>query len=192
MLETGSDALLALMQELKNGVCGGVQVKLGKLNQLMLTVALQRIDFITDIELFCPPVKNARLRCYYLVSQPEKNWRLGHTQEFQMECETNLNLLLQYLRSSENIYEQIELLQTLSRLQGLEFNTGYAGANHQVTVADLLDEVYNKAGDLGLWAVVRRAAGLRQMLDIGLSDAVTSLLVQGKQIAVGRAYSQAS
>lgn len=192
MLETGSDALLALIQELKNGVCGGVTVKLGKLNQLMLTAAIQRIDFITDIELFCPPVKNARLRCYYLVSQPEKNWRLGHTQEFQMECETNLDLLLSYLRSSENIYEQIELLQTLSRLKGLDFDTGYGEDGYSVTVGDLLDEVYTKAGYLGLWAVVRRAAGLRQMVDIGLSDAVTSILVRGKQIAVGRAYSEAS
>ncbi|MBE9058555.1 glycoside hydrolase family 15 protein [Sphaerospermopsis sp. LEGE 08334] len=192
MLETGSEALLALMQELKNGVCGGVQVKLGKLNQLMLTAAIQRIDFITDIELFCPPVKNARLRCYYLVSQPEKNWRLGHTQEFQMECETNLHLLLSYLRSSENIYEQIELLQTLNRLKGLDFDTGYGEDGYSVTVGDLLDEVYTKAGYLGLWAVVRRAAGLRQMVDIGLSDAVTSILVRGKQIAVGRAYSEAS
>ncbi|MBC5794539.1 glycoside hydrolase family 15 protein [Sphaerospermopsis sp. LEGE 00249] len=192
MLETGSEALLALMQELKNGVCGGVQVKLGKLNQLMLTAAIQRIDFITDIELFCPPVKNARLRCYYLVSQPEKNWRLGHTQEFQMECETNLDLLLSYLRSSENIYEQIELLQTLNRLKGLDFDTGYGEDGYSVTVGDLLDEVYTKAGYLGLWAVVRRAAGLRQMVDIGLSDAVTSILVRGKQIAVGRAYSEAS
>ncbi|QYX33676.1 glycoside hydrolase family 15 protein [Sphaerospermopsis torques-reginae] len=192
MLETGSDALLALIQELKNGVCGGVTVKLGKLNQLMLTAAIQRIDFITDIELFCPPVKNARLRCYYLVSQPEKNWRLGHTQEFQMECETNLDLLLSYLRSSENIYEQIELLQTLNRLKGLDFDTGYGEDGYSVTVGDLLDEVYTKAGYLGLWAVVRRAAGLRQMVDIGLSDAVTSILVRGKQIAVGRAYSEAS
>jgi phosphorylase kinase alpha/beta subunit len=169
-----------------------VQVKLGKLNQLMLTAAIQRIDFITDIELFCPPVKNARLRCYYLVSQPEKNWRLGHTQEFQMECETNLDLLLSYLRSSENIYEQIELLQTLNRLKGLDFDTGYGEDGYSVTVGDLLDEVYTKAGYLGLWAVVRRAAGLRQMVDIGLSDAVTSILVRGKQIAVGRAYSEAS
>jgi len=51
----------------------------------------------------------------------------------------------------------------LTRLQGLEFDTGYAGPNHPVTVADLLDEVYTKAGDLGLWVVVRRAAGLRQI-----------------------------
>jgi phosphorylase kinase alpha/beta subunit len=192
MLEIGSQALLELMQELKDGICNGVQVKLGRLNQLMLTAAIQRIDFLPDADFSQSPVKNTRLRCYYLAYHPERNWRLGHTQEFQMECETNLGLLLTHLRTSENIYEQIELLQTLSRLQGLEFDTGYGGPKHPITVADLVDEVYTKAGDLGIWAVVRRAAGLRQMVDIGLSDAVTSILIQGKQIAVGRAYSEAS
>ncbi|MDF5709275.1 MAG: glycoside hydrolase family 15 protein [Nostoc sp. S4] len=192
MLEIGSQVLLELMQELKDGICNGVRVKLGRLNQLMLTAGIQRIDFLEDAEFSLSPVKNAGLRCYYLGYHPEKNWRLGHTQEFQMEYETNLGLLLSYLRSSENLYEQIELLQTLTRLQGIEFDTGYGGPGYAVTVADLLDEVYTKAGDLGIWAVVRRAAGLRQMVDISLSDAVTSILVQGKQIAVGKAYSEAS
>ncbi|MBX9254308.1 glycoside hydrolase family 15 protein [Desmonostoc muscorum CCALA 125] len=192
MLEIGSEALLELMQELKDGICNGVRVKLGRLNQLMLTAGIQRIDFLQDAEFSLSPVKNAGLRCYFLAYHPEKNWRLGHTQEFQMECETNLGLLLSYLRSSENLYEQIELLQTLTRLQGMDFDTGYGGPGYAVTVGDLLDEVYTKAGDLGIWAVVRRAAGLRQMVDISLSDAVTSILVQGKQIAVGKAYSEAS
>lgn len=192
MLEIGSEALLELMQELKDGVCNGVRVKLGRLNQLMLTAGIQRIDFLQDEEFTQSPMKNAGTRCYYLTYHPDKNWSLGHTQEFQMECETNFGLLLSHLRSSENIYEQIELLQTLTRLEGLTFDTGYGGPKHPVTVGDLLDEVYTKAGDLGIWAVVRRAAGLRKMVDIGLSDAVTSILVQGKQIAVGRAYSEAS
>jgi phosphorylase kinase alpha/beta subunit len=109
-----------------------------------------------------------------------------------MERETNLRLLLSQLRHSENLYEQIELLQTLNRLQGLEFDTGFGRDGQQVTVADLLDEVYTKAGNLGIWAVVRRAAGLRQMVDIGLSDQVTRMLVRGKQIAVGKSYSEAS
>lgn len=192
MLEIGSDALLELMQELKNGVCNGVRVKLGRLNQLMLTAAIQRIDFLRDDEFSLPAVKNAGLHCYYLAYHPGKNWQLGHTQEFQMECETNLGFLLSALRASENIYEQIELLQTLTRLQGLDFDTGFGGPKAVVTVDNLLDEVYTKAGDLGLWAIVRRVAGLRQMVDIGLSDAVTSILVRGKQISVGRAYSEDS
>ncbi|GAX34719.1 glycoside hydrolase family 15 protein [Nodularia sp. NIES-3585] len=192
MLEIGSEALLELMQELKDGVCNGVQVKLGRLNQLMLTAKMQRIDFLQDADFSQSPMQNAGLRCYYLANHPGGNWRLGHTQEFQMECETNLGLLLSSLRSSENIYEQIELLQTLIRLQGLNFDTGFGGPQRPVTADDLLDEVYTKAGDLGIWAVVRRAAGLRQMVDISLSDTVTSILVRGKQIAVGRAYSQSS
>ncbi|QLE56472.1 glycoside hydrolase family 15 protein [Nostoc sp. TCL26-01] len=192
MLDTGSQALLELMQELKEGVCNGVQVKLGKLNQLMLTGAMQRIDFIQNVEFSQQPVQNAAKRCYYLADHPDQNWRLGHTQEFQMEYETNLDLLLSSLHASANIYEQIELLQTLTRLQGLDFDTGFGGADAVVTVDDLLDEVYTKAGELGLWGVVRRAAGLRHMVDIGLSDTVTSILVRGKQIAVGRAYSEAS
>ena len=193
MLETGSEALLALIQELKDGVCNGVRVKLGRLNQLMLTAGTQRIDFLQeDFEFSQSSVKDAALRCSYLIYNPDKNWTLKHTQEFQMECETNLKFLLSSLRSSENLYEQIELLQTLIRLEGLEFDTGFGGPGRPVTVADLLDEVYTKAGASGIWAVVRRAAGLRQMSDIGLSDVVTSIVVRGKQIAVGKAYSEAS
>jgi phosphorylase kinase alpha/beta subunit len=56
----------------------------------------------------------------------------------------------------------------------------------------LLDEVYSKASQLHLWAVIRRSAGLLNKVDIGLSDAVTDIVVRGKQIAVGKAYSEAS
>ncbi|NWF60016.1 MAG: glycosyl hydrolase family 15 [Fischerella sp.] len=192
MLETGSEALLNLMQELKDGVCNGVQVKLGRLNQLLLTAAIERLDFLPEFEFSLSSVKDAKPRCAYLAFHPDKNWPLKHTQEFQVECETNLGLLLGYLRSSENIYEQIELLQTLTRLQGLEFDTGFGGPNNPVTVENLLDEVYTKAAELGIWAVVRRAAGLQQMAYIALSDVVTSIVVRGKQIAVGKAYSEAS
>jgi len=192
MLETGSEALLALMQELKDGMSNGVQVKLGRLNQLMLTAGTERVDFLHDFEFSQSPVKDAAPRQYYLACNPEKNWPLNHTQEFLLECETQLGLLLTQLRDSENLYEQIELLQTLTRLRGLEFGTGFGGSRQLVAVADLIDEVYTKAGNLGIWAVVRRAAGLRQMVDIGLSDAVTSILVRQKQIAVGKSYSEAS
>ena len=44
-----------------------------------------------------------------------------------MERETNPELLLDRLRGSHNLYEQIELLQTLKRLQGIEFDTGFGG-----------------------------------------------------------------
>ncbi len=192
MLETGSEALLALMQELQNGLCNGVRVKLGRLNQLMLTSGTERINFLHNFKFAAEAVKDAAPHCYYLAYHPDKNWQLGYTQAFQVECETNLEFLLANLHASENLYEQIELLQTLTRLQGLEFEINFEDSKRSVLVADLLDEVYTKAGELSLWGVVRRAAALRQMVDISLSDTVMSILVRGKQIAVGRSYSEAS
>jgi phosphorylase kinase alpha/beta subunit len=187
--------LLELIQELKDGCCNGVRVKLGRLNQLMLTAGTERIDFLHEFEFTHSPVKDAAPRQYYLTSHPKKNGPLGHTQEFLLECETNLKLLLDSLRESQNLYEQIELLRTLRRLRGLDFDTGFGGPGVPVTVADLLNEVYIKAGlesPSPYWAVVRQAAGLLNKVDISLSDAVTEILVRGKQITVGKAYSEAS
>ena len=137
MLETGSEALLALMQELKKGFCNDVHVKLGRLQQLMLTAKTERIDFLHDFEFSHSSVKDATSKRYYLACNPEKTGSLGHTQEFQLECETNLWFLLDHLRNSENLYEQIELLQTLQRLRGVQFDTGFGEPGQQVTVADL-------------------------------------------------------
>ena len=187
--------LLELFQELKDGLCNGVRVKLGRLNQLMLTAGSEHIDFLHEFKFTQSAVKDAILRQYYLTSRPGKHGPLSHTQEFLLECETNLGLLLDSLRGSDNLYEQIELLRTLKRLRGSDFDTGFGGPGVRVTVADLLNEVYIKAATewaSPYWAVVRQAAGLLNKVDINLSDAVTEILVRGKQITVGRAYSEAS
>ncbi|WP_293339769.1 glycoside hydrolase family 15 protein [Microcoleus sp. CAWBG58] len=196
MLETGREALLELMKELRNGHSENTPVKLGNLNQLMLTASTERIDFMHDFEFTESPVTGAIETRNYLGYNPEKTWPLGHTQEFKLECETNTKLLLASLRGSENLYEQIELLHTLIRLKGLNFDTGFGGAEATVKVVDLLNEVYTKAGESSQskipWAVIRHAAGLLDKVDISLSDAVTDILVRQKQIAVGKAYSEDS
>jgi phosphorylase kinase alpha/beta subunit len=192
MLETGSEALLNLMQELKDGFFNGVRVKLGRLNQLILTACLERVDYLPEALFSRLSNTDGALRNYYLGYSPEKSDRLGHIQEFQMEYQRDSESLLSALRSSENIYEQIELLQSLTKLKGLHFDTGFGGHGNPVTVENLLDEVYTKAAGLCIWGIVRRAAGLQQMAYNGLSDIVTSLLVRGKQISVGKAYTEAS
>jgi phosphorylase kinase alpha/beta subunit len=201
MLDSGTEALLNLMQELKAGECAGVPIKLGRINELMLTAGCERIDFLHDFEFTTESVKDAAPRCSYLSYNPDKTWPLSHTQEFALEYESDLKLLLKSLRDSQNLYEQIELLHTLVRLKGLNFDTGFGGPNQPITVADLLNEVYFKASQSGqahtknpalYWAVIRHAAGLLNKVDIGLSDAVTDILVRQKQIAVGKSYTESS
>ncbi len=184
--------LLALLQEFKVGTCNGVQVKLGQLNQLMLTSNIERFDFLHNFEFTQAALQNTRPDCRYLAFNPRRSQPLSVTEEFQLESATNIKLLLSCLRESDNLYEQVELLSALVRLQGFEFDTGLGQPETPVSVAELLDEVYRKAGEHKLWSVVRRVAGLYDRVSMSLSDAVTDILVRQKQIAVGRSYSEAS
>jgi phosphorylase kinase alpha/beta subunit len=184
--------ILTLLKELSEGKCNGVQVKLGHLNQLMLTACVERIGFLHDFEFSQSPVQDARLTQVYLAFDPARAFPLSITQEFKLEVETEVSLLLKGLRQSTNLYEQFELLSTLARLKGLDFDTGLGQPSRAVTVEQLLSEIYLKADNLKLWAILRGVAGLTDRMTINLADSVTDILVRQKQIAVGRSYNEAS
>ena len=129
MLEGDRDSddiapMLALLQELKTGDCDGTRVKLGHLNQLMQTASIERIDFLHDFTFAQAPVLDTAPKRLYLAFNVDRSGPLSNMQEFLLECETSPKLLLTSLRQSENLYEQVELLSTLVRLEGLEFDTG--------------------------------------------------------------------
>jgi phosphorylase kinase alpha/beta subunit len=190
-----SSPLLELITEFKQGKCNGVPIRLGYLNQLKLTAGTERIDNLHEFEFDRATINPVAAQHYYLAYASDRNQPLTNTQEFLLEAETNITLLLRQLRGSDNLYQQIELLHTLTRLKGLDFNTGFGGAGIKATVSNLLDEVYFKAGNFSNrphWAIVRYAAGLLDKVEISLSDAVTDILISGKQLTVGMAYSEAA
>ena len=186
--------LLELIAEFRQGKCNGVPIRLGNLNQLKLTAGTESIDNLHEFKLDLTTVNPMVQQHYYLTYAADRNQPLTNTQEFLLEAETNVPLLLKQLKGSDNIYQQIELLHTLIRLKGLDFDTGLGG-EVKVTISDLLDEVYFKASNFSNrphWAIVRYAAGLLDKVEISLSDAVTDILISGKQLTVGMAYSEAA
>ncbi|MGF1535279.1 MAG: glycoside hydrolase family 15 protein [Elainellaceae cyanobacterium] len=182
--------LLALIKQLRDGDCDGTPVTLGHLNQFSLTANIERIDHLPDFELARASMKDSIVLSRWLEFSPDLSGPLSYTQEFMIEGERDRGVLLQSLRESQNLYEQIELLDLLTRLEGLAFDTGFGQEDEVITVTDLLVEVYTKASELELWSIIRRAAGLLVKIDIGLSDAVTDILVRQKQIAIGEVYSE--
>lgn len=92
--------------------------------------------------------------------------------------------LLRQFELSRNPYEQIELLAALWQRAGPQRDTGLGG-----TVQRLTEVLYVRACHTRRWAVVRRAAGLLDLHDQALEDAVADIVVRGKRIALGRAYS---
>ncbi|MEM9006757.1 MAG: glycoside hydrolase family 15 protein, partial [Cyanobacteria bacterium P01_F01_bin.86] len=184
--------LLQLVQELKAGKCGGVPVQLGPLYQLLMTSGTQRIDAV-DIHHF----SNSRVSYMprvssYLPMVPEETRPLSVWHVFRIEREPDVTPLIHLLQSSSNLYEQIEILARLWMLKGVAFDTALGQPERTVTVADLLEEVYIKAGKQELWQIVRWAAGLLGKMDVNLSDAVAELLVRQKYITVGKSYSDDS
>jgi phosphorylase kinase alpha/beta subunit len=82
ILESGSEALLSLIQEFQTGRCGSVRVQLGRLHQLWRTAGQERINFLHDFEFKAAALADSHPDCCYLGSDPTRNGPLGHTQEF--------------------------------------------------------------------------------------------------------------
>lgn len=193
MLETGQEALLDLMAELQQGECSGVAIKLGPLQQLLRTASTERIDNLHDFRFVEAAVQDGQpLQQYWLQHDPACDRPLSRRQEFDLEVEADVDVLIQQLRESVNLYEQVELLQDLQAIAGEAAEIQLHSDRLPVSLTTLLEEVYECGAQLRLWGVVRRAAGLLGRVDISLADAVTDLLVRQKQIAVGKAYSRDS
>ncbi len=182
--------LLQLLKELQSGSCNGVTIKIGKLNQLLITAATEPIDYIHDFQFSESALTETVPISCFLGTDLDSTQPLSNTQEFLLESERNISHMIERLKESKNLYEQIDLLETLTQLKGKEFDTRLHG--DYLPIAELLNEVYTKAGQWRLWTIIRRAAGLMDKVDIGLGDAVTSILIRGKQIAVGKSYNEAS
>lgn len=68
--------------------------------------------------------------------------------------------------------------------RGPEWNTGLEGES-RCTVRDLLMELYDKAGHLKQWWLVRHTAGMLRKKVEDLAKAATDIIVRQKQLAVG-------
>jgi len=196
MLETGQDALLDLIHELKQGQCGTVHVRLGRVSELRQTSATERIDFLHDFQFSQEPVKDAQLDRYRLVADPFFSTPLSRTEELEIEQEGDTGVLLNRLQQSANLYVHVEILERLMRMHGTDFVFIKHGTEDMLSIMDLLEDVYSQAarGSNGrpLWTIVRRVAGLCDKNDVALSDAVTDIIVRQKQMTVGKSYSDAS
>ena len=199
--------LIRLIVECQGGRCDGVRIDMGALRQLLITAGVRRLDFLDDFD-----VQMTQQRITYLPEpsnilqfEQSKTRPLDNRREMELESAEEVDWLLDQLRNSSNLYEQVEIVENLIRLESLEFETGL-GEGRSATVRDLLTELHRRAArgtPLAVadeapperqvyWALVRRTAGLLGRANDGLSDAVTDLLVRQKVIAVGRAYSEDS
>jgi phosphorylase kinase alpha/beta subunit len=196
LLETGQDALIDLIGELRQGLCGGTRVSLGRVGELRRMSGIERVDYLHDFVFSQAPVSDALPERHLLEQDIDHSYPISNTDAHWIEQEPSIDHLVDRLYDSRNIFEQIEILQVLANREGLEFSPSRWLHGDHVTVQRLLDDVYARAGHGAngrpYWSIVRRAAALLDKTDISVSDAVTDILVRQKQITVGKSYSDDS
>ncbi len=120
---------------------------------------------------------------------PDLNWEeaatraLSPTRAAALERGHSQEALQRLLQRSRNPYEQIEVLDLLARHHGLEAPTGQG-----MTLRQMAEALYARACHQRRWGVIRRAAGLLDIHDETLEDAVAQIVVRQKQVSIGRAY----
>jgi phosphorylase kinase alpha/beta subunit len=178
-----------LMQQIASGSVGDVPVKRGRMAELMPTACFERIDDLRGLKLSEAPLPTRMTRPTVL-SEPGTQRPLDPTTELAIDITASAAPLIARLAETDNLYEQIELLAAVARMQSLDSLIAMRGSVGPLR--ELIEEVYEQAGRRRLWAIIRRAAGLLGKVDGDLNLAVGAILVRQKNIQVGRAYSDDS
>ncbi len=189
IMDADRTAFYGLMQQIASGSVGEVPVKRGRMAELMPTACFERIDDLRNLELSQAPL-SMRMTRPTVLSAPGSQRPLDPTAELAIDIAASATPLIVRLAETDNMYEQIELLGALARMQSLDSVISMRGS--QQPLGALIEEVYEQAGRRRLWAIVRRAAGLLGKVDGDLNLAVGAILVRQKNIQVGRAYSDDS
>lgn len=190
MLESyNRDVLLAFIAELHQGLINNIPIRLGFISDFMETSNHETIKCLHDFEFSKACWQESERPFFHALpfdgtpSEPLDTLSLTVLEISQDKA------LLKRLRKDSNLYAQLEALSQLGLRHGLDYDLGGTGIQPPCTVRDLLEEVYQRAGDQHTWSVVRRCAGLLGKYDINLEQAATDILVRQRHLTVGRAYS---
>jgi len=95
--------------------------------------------------------------------------------------ETTIEECAAQLKESNNIYVQIEILEHMVGLNGLDYTV-----ENFASIRDLLEEIYYKSAKSQIWSVTRQAASLLRKTVDSLTAAIVDLLIRQKQIILGK------
>ncbi len=181
LLKADRDAIIELLYALRSGTCGDVPVRLMPVQFAMQRSAQERIDEVYDFEFSQTGAqRTSEQRLHFALDACRE---LSPDEQLSLELETSPDVLWAGLSDSRNLYEQVEILE---RLLSLPSEKAHAELYQH------LEELYSHAAATQLWAVLRRAASLLNKVDIGISEAVTDILVSQKTIVLGKSYSEGS
>nr|XP_046236478.1 phosphorylase b kinase regulatory subunit alpha, skeletal muscle isoform isoform X4 [Scatophagus argus] len=93
------------------------------------------------------------------------------------------NALAQLLKDMQSLQDQADILYILFKDKGMEWDTRLHGKG--TTVRSLLTDLYEKAGELKHWSLIRMTSGMLRKKVEELDSACSDLLAHQKHLTVG-------
>ncbi|XP_068721668.1 phosphorylase b kinase regulatory subunit beta-like isoform X1 [Montipora capricornis] len=204
---------LELLASFKRGFCGGVKVKLGRLQTLVSTAVVDHLDFIQadhnvrDLNDSEKDLEEARIRETEGVDfnplTPGSSER--HTLSRSVRMSRSLTVSEQerqppsdeedanpkdfVTKSRESLLSELHIERNVDRqmivLQELLKREGEHFQTHEATVGEMIKLLYQQAAYDKKWSAVRRGAGLMKKLKDSLAPGITTILVSGKVVTIG-------
>uniref|UniRef100_A0A671L0M0 Phosphorylase b kinase regulatory subunit n=1 Tax=Sinocyclocheilus anshuiensis TaxID=1608454 RepID=A0A671L0M0_9TELE len=207
-------AVLATLKKLQDGYFGGARIQTGKLSEFLTTSCCAHLSFLDsgktrsnrgldedddvedgyfrDVHMYLP----SKL---FHSPQPALNLKdfkgplTSHVPEELLSSECNLPLdthggidysgLVQVLKETQSLHDQADILCILFKDKGMDWDTQLHGEG--TTVKSLLVELYEKAGDLRCWDLIRMISGVLRKKVEELDWACSDLLAHQKHLTVG-------
>ncbi len=184
--------LLNLLRELSDGECDDTPVRTGRLSQLVQNCAAEHVYTAESFSLENDGLPRTAIQSSILHESQNPPQTLSNHELAALNLDDSSEALFAALALSSNTYAHIEYLVTLVARHGVEAPTPFKhhATQEPLLLRDLTQDVFDRAGRLRLWSVLRRATDLLGKVDTQLEIAVMDILVRQKQLTVGRAYSR--
>lgn len=175
----GADVLLAYLQTLAQGRHEGL--RLCPLAQAVCDARRTEIDWLPRLPIETGQAASSLAFDAVLTWEEAATRPLTPARAAAIERNADDAALQGQLAKSRNPYEQMAVLGELWERHGpgFELPTG-------MSMRALAEAIYARAARQRLWGVLRRSAGVLDLLDESLEEAVAQIVVRQKRITVGR------
>uniref|UniRef100_A0A3B1JBI8 Phosphorylase b kinase regulatory subunit n=1 Tax=Astyanax mexicanus TaxID=7994 RepID=A0A3B1JBI8_ASTMX len=204
-------AILATLKKLQDGYYAGARVKTGKLSSFLDTSCCAHLMFMDCAAeclyiyflflfaflfyTFCSYIDVHMYLPIKLFHEPPPILHLDESQSPQNGDTPSMNLprnvnggidypaLVQMLKQSRSLQDQADILYIFYKDKGMDWDTRLHGKGWEVK--RLLSELYEKAGRLRHWGLIRMVCGMLHRKVEELDEACTDLLAHQKHLTVG-------
>jgi len=179
-------SMLELLAELKQGQCGSVQVRMGRLQNLVSSACMEHLDLINQDPSSLPPVKqikeNKNLYAGYqsLTDIPKMEEISEQYHDFSTQYKfAPTHELVNLLGNLRHLYGQIQVFGLLLFREGPDFQIDGQ------TITQKLEALSQEAVRTRYWGALRYSSSLLKRTVNSLAPCATQIIVNGKSLTVG-------